>query len=93
MAKKQQYLNCRIFISIKEEMEINRKRDFARLSERLEHNEKEIFKRPMRRPRKDTKVVLFKPKIKSTPPTKKVRGPYTNWFALSLSLPIYDVMK
>jgi hypothetical protein len=45
MAKKQQYLNCRIFISIKEEMKINGKRDFARLSERLEHNKKkEIFK-------------------------------------------------
>jgi hypothetical protein len=45
MAKKQQYLNCRIFISIIEEMEINRKRDFARLRERLKHNQKkEIFK-------------------------------------------------
>jgi hypothetical protein len=45
------------------------------------------------RPRKDTEVVLFKPKIKSTPSTKNIRGPYTNWFTLSFWPPIYVVMK
>ncbi len=61
----------------------------------MEHNhEKEIFKRLVGRPKKDTKAVLFKAKIKSTPSTKKVRGPYTNWFTPSFwPPPIYATMK
>ncbi len=47
----------------------------------------------MGRPKKNTEAVLFKPKTKSIASTKNVRGPYTNWFTLSLWPPIYVVMK
>ena len=98
MAKKQQRLDLKFFIPIsKEERLINAEKDFETLHERLEEEHalsKVVFKRPVGRPKKELKAMLLKPKVEPMKKTtKKVRGPYTNWFTPTLWPPIFAAMK
>jgi hypothetical protein len=88
---KQQLLSSMFSSISKVDMEESVEQEFATLGAQmeLERSMKEVVKHAVKRPKKTLEAVLTKTVIPQTSSSKKVRGPYINWFVPSLWDPIY----
>ena len=89
---KQQLLSSMFSSISKVDMEESVEQEFATLGAQMELErgmKKEVVKHAVGQPKKWLEAVLTKTVIPQTSSSKKVRGPYTNWFVPSLWDPIY----
>jgi hypothetical protein len=93
-----QQLLSSMFSSIsKAEREVTVEHELETLASQMElerASKKEIEKRPVGRPKKELSTFLTTSMetAQRSKPTKKVRGPYTNWFIPSLWDPIFAIV-
>jgi hypothetical protein len=93
---KQQLLSSMFSNISKVDMEESVEQEFVTLGAQIELErsmKKEVVKHAVGRPKKTLEAVLTKRVIPQTSSSKKVRGPYTNWFVPSLWDPIYAAVN